>query len=141
MVSQRLAKPSYPLDSLSSTLSVGATYTLGVMVAYAAPTRLVRVRIFEGMPIYNIGERQRGRVGPDCKSGVFRLSGFESHLPDQKNQKENIMRKSVKREYELDRSYDYADSYGFKNTKRNVGFVKRRAHKRLRRQLKKNMEG
>ena len=27
MVSQRLAKPSYPLDSLSSTLSVGAIYT------------------------------------------------------------------------------------------------------------------
>ena len=49
------------------------------------------------------------------------------------------MRKSVKREYELDRSYDYAESYGFKNTKRNVGFVKHRAHKRLRRQLKKNM--
>lgn len=33
--------------------------------------------------IHNIGERQRGRVGPDCKSGAFRLSGFESHLPDQ----------------------------------------------------------
>lgn len=46
------------------------------------------------------------------------------------------MRKSVKREYELDRSYDYSESYGFKNTKRNVGFVKRRSHKRLRQQLK-----
>ena len=46
------------------------------------------------------------------------------------------MRKSVKRLYELDRSYDYADAYGFKNTKRNVGFVKRRSHKRLRQQLK-----
>lgn len=34
------------------------------------------------------------------------------------------MRKSVKREYELDRSYDYSESYGFKNTKQNVGFVK-----------------
>lgn len=48
------------------------------------------------------------------------------------------MRKSVKRLYELDRSYDYADAYGFKNTKRNVGFVKRRSHKRLRQQLKKH---
>lgn len=46
------------------------------------------------------------------------------------------MRKSVKRECELDRSYDYSEAYGFKNTKRNVGLVKRRAHKRLRQQLK-----
>lgn len=46
------------------------------------------------------------------------------------------MRKSVKREYELDRSYDYAESYGFKNTKQNVGFVKKRSHRRLRQQLK-----
>lgn len=53
---------------------------------------------------------------------------------------EIFMRKSVKRLYELDRSYDYADAYGFKNTKRNVGFVKRRSHKRLRQQLK-NMAG
>ena len=46
------------------------------------------------------------------------------------------MCKSVKKWYELDRSYDYADAYGFKNTKANVGFVKRRSHKRLRQQLK-----
>lgn len=46
------------------------------------------------------------------------------------------MRKSVKREYELDRSYDYDESYGFKNTKRNVGYVKRRARRRLRQQYK-----
>ena len=46
------------------------------------------------------------------------------------------MRKSVEREYELDSSYDYSEAYGFKNTKRNVGFVKRRAHRRLRQQLK-----
>ena len=54
------------------------------------------------------------------------------------------MRKSVKREYELDRSYDYSEAYGFKNTKRNVGFVKKRSHKRLRllvRKLTKKMEG
>ena len=44
------------------------------------------------------------------------------------------MRKSVRREYELDRSYDYDESYGFKNTKHNVGFVKRRARRRLRHQ-------
>ncbi len=47
------------------------------------------------------------------------------------------MRKSVKRFYEIDRSYDYGDACGFKNTKRNVGFVKHRSHKRLRQQLKK----
>lgn len=46
------------------------------------------------------------------------------------------MRKSVKREYELDRSYDYSESYGFRNTKQNVGFVKKRSHKRLRKQLR-----
>lgn len=54
------------------------------------------------------------------------------------------MRKSVKREYELDRSYDYSEAYGFKNTKQNVGFVKKRSHKRLRllaRKLNKKMEG
>jgi PD-(D/E)XK endonuclease len=28
-----------------------------------------------------LGERRRGRVGPDCKSGASLLSGFESHLP------------------------------------------------------------
>ena len=47
------------------------------------------------------------------------------------------MRKSVKRFYEIDRSYDYGDACGFKNTKQNVGFVKHRSHKRLRQQLKK----
>ena len=46
------------------------------------------------------------------------------------------MRKSIKREYELDRSYDYAEAYGFKNTQRNVGLVKRRAHRRFRQQTK-----
>lgn len=46
------------------------------------------------------------------------------------------MRKSVKRLYEIDRSYDYGDAHGFKKTKQNVGFVKHRAHKRLRQQLK-----
>lgn len=46
------------------------------------------------------------------------------------------MRKSNKREYELDRAYDYADSYGFHNAKANVGFVKRRARRRLRHQNK-----
>lgn len=42
------------------------------------------------------------------------------------------MRKSIKREYELDRSYDYDDSYGFHNAKENVGFVKRKARRRFR---------
>jgi hypothetical protein len=31
------------------------------------------------------GERRRGRVGPDCKSGALKLSGFESHLPHDNN--------------------------------------------------------
>lgn len=48
---------------------------------------------------------------------------------------ELTMRKSVKREYELDRSYDYSEAYGFSNTKRNVGLVKKRSHKRLRKQI------
>ena len=46
------------------------------------------------------------------------------------------MRKSVKREYELDRTYDFADSIGFRHSSKNVGFVKRRSHRRLRRQMK-----
>lgn len=50
------------------------------------------------------------------------------------------MRKSVKREYELDRSYDYAESYGFPNAKQNVGFVKRRARRRFRHQTKYQMK-
>lgn len=47
------------------------------------------------------------------------------------------MRKSVKREKELDRSYDYADSVGFKRAAQNVGFVKRRANRRLRHNIKR----
>lgn len=42
------------------------------------------------------------------------------------------MRKSHKKEYEYHRSYDYDDAYGFKNTKRNIGFVKKRARRRFR---------
>lgn len=42
------------------------------------------------------------------------------------------MRKSVKREKELDRTYDYAEAYGFANAAANVGFVKRRARRKLR---------
>ena len=49
------------------------------------------------------------------------------------------MRKSYKREYELDRSYDYSESSGFHNAKANVGFVKRRARRRLRHQYKANL--
>lgn len=47
------------------------------------------------------------------------------------------MRKSVKREKELDRSYDYADSVGFKRAAKNVGFVKCRANRRLRHDTKR----
>ena len=42
------------------------------------------------------------------------------------------MKKSLKKEKELDRSYDYADAYGFANAAANVGFVKRRARRRIR---------
>ena len=47
------------------------------------------------------------------------------------------MRKSIKREKELDQSYDYADSVGFKRAAQNVGFVKRRANRRLRHNIKR----
>lgn len=47
------------------------------------------------------------------------------------------MRKSIKREYELNRSYDYGESRGFNNAKENVGFVKRRARRRFRHLNKK----
>ena len=60
MVSQRLAKPSYLLDSLSSILSVGAIYTSSVTVARLAPTQLVRVQILGGVPLHNIGESHSG---------------------------------------------------------------------------------
>ena len=42
------------------------------------------------------------------------------------------MNKSVKKQKELDRTYDYADARGFSNAAANVGFVKRRARRRLR---------
>ena len=49
------------------------------------------------------------------------------------------MKKSTKREKELDRAYDYADAYGFSNAAANVGFVKRRARRRLRHNEKKQL--
>lgn len=50
------------------------------------------------------------------------------------------MRKSVKREKELDRSYDYAEAYGFSNAAANVGFVKRRANRKIRHDAKRVLE-
>ena len=54
------------------------------------------------------------------------------------------MRKSVKREKELDRTYDYADAVGYHDAAKNVGFVKRRANRKMRndskREAKKEME-
>ena len=50
------------------------------------------------------------------------------------------MRKSVKREKELDRSYDYSEAFGFANAAANVGFVKRRARRRLRHMQKRETE-
>lgn len=46
------------------------------------------------------------------------------------------MRKSQKREYELDRKYDYGDAWGYAKPKNHVGFVKRRARRRFRHQNK-----
>ena len=63
MVSQRLAKPSYLLDSLSSILSVGAIYTSSVTVARLAPTQLVRVQILGGMPYIISGGAEVGESG------------------------------------------------------------------------------
>ena len=48
------------------------------------------------------------------------------------------MRRSLKREKELDRSYDFADSVGFSNAAKNVGFVKRRANRKIRHDNKRN---
>lgn len=45
------------------------------------------------------------------------------------------MRKSVKREYELDRCYDYAESYGFKHTNKKCRLSQKRSHRRLRKQI------
>lgn len=45
------------------------------------------------------------------------------------------MRKSVKREYELDRSYDYVESLNYGKRAKTTGQVKKRAHKRLRKQI------
>ena len=49
------------------------------------------------------------------------------------------MKKSTKKEKELDRAYDYADAYGFSNAAANVGFVKRRARRKLRHDEKKQL--
>lgn len=49
------------------------------------------------------------------------------------------MKKSTKKEKELDRSYDYADAYGFSNAAANVGFVKRKARRRLRHDEKREL--
>ena len=53
-----------------------------------------------------------------------------------------MMNKSVKKQKELDRKYDYADAWGFANAAANVGFVKKRARRKLRHdenaQLKNN---
>ena len=49
------------------------------------------------------------------------------------------MRKSVKREKELDRTYDYGEACGYANAAANVGFVKRRARRRLRHDEKKQL--
>lgn len=49
------------------------------------------------------------------------------------------MRKSVKREYEYHRRYDYANFYGFSNAHANIGFVKRRARRRFRHKFNKGI--
>lgn len=49
------------------------------------------------------------------------------------------MKKSTKKKKELDRAYDYADAYGFSNAAANVGFVKRRARRRLRHDEKREL--
>ena len=52
------------------------------------------------------------------------------------------MNKSVKKQKELDRKYDYADAWESANAAANVRFVKRRARRKLRHdenaQLKNN---
>ena len=47
------------------------------------------------------------------------------------------MNKSNKKEKELDRSYDFAEAKCFKRSTQNVGFVKKRANRKIRRDAKK----
>ena len=75
MVSQRLAKPSYPLDSLSSTLSVGAIYTrLWCNGSIRGSNPLGQRSNLWGRAIHiNIGGRRSWRVGTGCKPVAFGL--------------------------------------------------------------------
>lgn len=50
------------------------------------------------------------------------------------------MRKSLKREKELDRSFDFAEAAGFRRASDNVGFVKRRANRRVRHNAKRELK-
>lgn len=50
------------------------------------------------------------------------------------------MEKSVKKQKELDRSYDYSEAYGFSNAAANVGFVKRRARRKIRHDEKRELK-
>ena len=50
------------------------------MVAYAAPTRQVRVQILGGLPIWESSESANAG---DCKSLVFGHSGVGTHLSHQ----------------------------------------------------------
>ena len=84
-----------------------------------------------------MGGRQSWRAGAVCNTVVFGLSGFDSHPSHQLFIRGTLMRKSQKRDYELDRTYDYADAYGFANAAANIGFVKKRARRRFRHQKKK----
>ena len=63
MVSQQIANLSNRKVVRVRVAAVPPIYTLGVTVAYAAPTRLVRVRIFEGMPYIISGGAEVGESG------------------------------------------------------------------------------
>lgn len=50
------------------------------------------------------------------------------------------MRKSQKREKELDRAYDFGDAKGFHNAAANVGFVKCRSARRFRHNNRRSLK-
>lgn len=76
-------------------------------------------------------------------SGVFYGWFFDKAAAENStvflNEEDTSVRKSIKREKELDRSYDYAESCGFANAAVNVGFVKRRANRKLRHDEKQKL--
>ena len=83
MVSQRLAKPSYLLDSLSSTLSVGATYTrLWCNGSIRGSNPFGQSSNLWGRAIH-ISVNRIAAIAGACKALLFGVRWFESNFTDQ----------------------------------------------------------